>query len=284
MQIGRDQAKRLGVKPRVQHSPMLELCGLRMAGKVSFVQGAEDVSVLTGIQMSASTLERIVERNPQEAATVEEVVEELAVDGGMVRLVTPKGEPSEWRQYKAIRVNGDGVGMAWFADHEALLGWSEMLVCLAVVFCLGDGHAGIWSLFAQMTQMSQRQEVLDWYHLKENLYKVGGSIQRLQEAEKHLWQGKVDDAIKLFVDCQTDAARKFRAYLEDHRSRIVNYAYYQAEGLPIGSGPVESLIKQLDARVQITGASWQSDNVSRILALRCSYLNSQLGLHSLASG
>jgi hypothetical protein len=285
MQIGRAQAKRLKVKPRVQQSPMMELCALRMGGTTSFVKGAEDVTVLTGVVLSASTLERILERNPQAAATVEAPVQELALDGGMVRLVTPKGEPSEWKQYKAIRVNGDGVGMAWFGEkNDDLLSWTETLTCLALVFCLGDGHAGIWSLFAKMTKLPERRDILDWYHLKENLHKVSGSNNRLKEAETFLWKGEVDSAIQLFVDCQSDSARKFRAYLDNHRSRIVNYGYYQLEGLPIGSGPVESWIKQIDSRIQITGASWKSENIPRILALRSSYLNSQLGLHSLSSG
>jgi len=33
----------------------------------------------------------------------------------------------------------------------------------------------------------QSEEILDWYHLKENLYKVGGSL-GLTQAEALLWQ------------------------------------------------------------------------------------------------
>ena len=36
---------------------------------------------------------------------------------------------------------------------------------------------------------------------------------------------------------------------------MINYDYYQAEGIcSIGSGAVESAIKQIDRRVQISGA------------------------------
>ncbi len=34
---------------------------------------------------------------------------------------------------------------------------------------------------------ASRMEILDWYHLRENLYKVGGSLKRLKQAEAQLW-------------------------------------------------------------------------------------------------
>ncbi len=90
-------------------------------------------------------------------------------------------------------------------------------------------------------------EILDWYHLCENLYKVGGSLKRLKQAKSYLWQGEVDRAIALSTDCQHRQAHNFIVYLNKHRSRIVNYQYYQAESLcSIGSEAVESAIKQID--------------------------------------
>lgn len=58
--------------------------------------------------------------------------------------------------------------------------------------CLGDGHDGVGNLFAEIGSTQMRQEILDWYHLKENLYKVGGSIKRLKVAETLLWQGQAE--------------------------------------------------------------------------------------------
>lgn len=292
MQVGREQAKRLGVKPRVQQSPLLELCCLLMGAKGSYANASGDVELLTGMKVSAKTVERIVARNPIDAVSTDEVVSEVALDGGMVRLATPKGEPSEWKQYKAVRTEGDSVGMAWFDDNQALLDWMNFLAYASVVFCLGDGHSGIWSLFGQMEAIGERDEILDWYHLfakrrlrrMENLHKVGGSLKRLKQARNLLWQGKVDETLELFDGLKSQQARRFRGYLEGHRSRIVNYSYYQQEGLPIGSGAVESLIKQIDARVQVTGAQWKPENVPQILALRCAYLNHQLDLNFLSSG
>lgn len=64
--------------------------------------------------------------------------------------------------------------------------------------CLGDGHPGIWNLIAQFNSPGEKREILDWFHLMENLHKVGGSNTRLKQAESLLWQGKVDEAIALF--------------------------------------------------------------------------------------
>ena len=48
----------------------------------------------------------------------------------------------------------------------------------------------------------QRREILDWFHLVENLSKVGGSLKRLRQTEALLWQGKVDAVIALFAECK----------------------------------------------------------------------------------
>ncbi len=46
-----------------------------------------------------------------------------------------------------------------------------------------------------VVQLQERIEILDWYHLIENLYKVGGSFQRIEEVKCFLWKGEVDAAI-----------------------------------------------------------------------------------------
>jgi hypothetical protein len=78
-------------------------------------------------------------------------------------------------------------------------------------------------------------EILDWYHLIENLGNVGGSQQHLDAVEACLWQGNVDGAVRLLDDWPHDQVRQFIGYLAKHRHRIVNYSYYQAEGISIGS-------------------------------------------------
>ena len=68
----------------------------------------------------------------------------------------------------------------------------------------------------------------------------------------------------------------FITYLNKHKHRIVNYGYFQEEGISIGSGSVESQVKQISFRVKIAGASWNSGNVPQGLRPGCAYLNGSL--------
>jgi hypothetical protein len=138
---------------------------------------------------------------------------------------------------------------------------------------LGHGHDGIWHLFAQLAP--QRLEILDWYHLMENLGKVGGSQQRLDAVAACLWRGDVEGAVKPFDDWPHERVERVIAYLTQPRHRIVNDSYYQAEGIAMGSGEIESTVKQIGRRGKISGAQWHEDNMQQVLKHRCAYLNRQ---------
>ncbi len=89
------------------------------------------------------------------------------------------------------------------------------------------GFQGVWNIITRIATAPERQEILDWYHLLENLHKNGGSIKRLNQAERFVWKGKVDEAIALFNDSAKKQAKNFCEYLRKHRHRIVNYDYFQ---------------------------------------------------------
>jgi hypothetical protein len=99
----------------------------------------------------------------------------------------------------------------------------------------------------------------------------------LKTAENLLWRGKVDETLTLISPLKSKQAQNFCQYLVTHRHRIINYYYYQAEDIcSIGSGAVESTIKQIDRRLKISGAQWREQNVPQVLRHRCAYLNNQL--------
>ncbi len=271
--ISSKQALILGVSQGKQISPYLELCCLRISANVSYADTEADVKMLTGMKVSAKTQQRLVQNYAFPMPTPEVAITEACVDGGKVRLRTPVvGEPSIWRDYKAI--DTDQGMVANFRNNLSLIEWVKAQPLANPLTCLGDGHDGIWNIIAQLTLPQERREILDWYHLNQNLQKVGGSMKRLQQAETMLWVGKVDETIALFADSKLKQAKNFCQYLEHHRLRIVNYDYYQAEGIcSIGSGAVESAIKQIDRRIQISGAQWLAENVPQVLAQRSAYLN-----------
>lgn len=277
--IREQQAKVLGLKPHSQLSPMLEKCCLRVSANESYQDAQSEIAALMGVRVSHSTLQRLVQRTEFEFPQAKQKVSEVSFDGGKVRLRSEqKGQPSYWLEYKSARIAGIYYGAA-FQDNPLLLDWVNSQPLCYPVACLGDGHDGVWKFFSEVGTTEQRIEILDWYHLKENLYKVGGSVRRLEQAESLLWQGLVDQAQALFEGCKRDQARKFCNYLEHHRDRIVNYAYFQAEGIcSIGSGAVESSIKQIDRRMKISGAQWKQEFVPQALQVRCAYLNGQLAV------
>lgn len=268
------QAQILDVKAYTRWSPYLERCCLLVSANESYERAAEDIEVLTGVKVSHSTQQRLVHRQTFELPQVEGTVEEMSVDGGKVRLRTPQGQPSEWRDYKGVDLHECCVA-AFFQDNEQLVNWVNAQPLSDPLTCLGDGHDGIWNLYIQIVTKTQRREILDWYHLIENLGKVGGSQQRLAAVEACLWQGDVEGAIAHFDDWQHERVTTFIAYLNKHRQRIVNYGYYQAEGISIGSGAIESTVKQIGRRIKISGAQWEKDNVPQVLKQRCAYLNGQ---------
>lgn len=276
LELTTKQAEKLEVLPHRQLSPHLENCCLRLSATVSYEQAEQDMAYLTGIRVPAKTQQRLVHRQRFEWPDVEQEIAELSVDGGKVRLRTPLGLECEWRDYKAMAT--DQGMLANFQNNAQLTDWVNEQRLAEVLVCLGDGHDGIWNIITQIGSSEQRLEILDWYHLVENLHKVGGSIKRLNQAEALLWKGQVEAAIILFSDCQRKQAKNFCEYLLKHQHRIVNYEYFQAEGLhSIGSGAVESAIKQIGRRVQISGAQWKRENVPQVLAHRCAYLNGLIG-------
>jgi hypothetical protein len=115
-----------------------------------------------------------------------------------------------------------------------------------------------------------RFELLDWYHLKENLYRQPWSERRLRSAETQLWQGRAGELI-----ASLPPQNRLRNFLEKQQTRLVDYEDFQRAGIPIGSGAVESAIKQIGARIKVTGARWKKENVNSALANRLAYLNSK---------
>ena len=271
MSLNQTQANHFQLKRHTRWSPYLERCCLLLSANESYQRASEDIEVLTGMAVSRGTQQRLVHRQGFEQP-VGKVVEESSIDGGKVRLRTPQGKPCIWRDYKAVNLHKQAVG-AFFQDNASLLDWVNQQTLATPLVCLGDGHDGIWNLFREIGRKAQRCEILDWFHLVENLGKVGGSSQRLDAVEACLWRGDVDGAIALFDDWSHERVDRFLAYLNKHRHRIVNYGYFQAEGISIGSGAIESTVKQIGRRIKISGAQWKTENVAQVLKQRSTYLN-----------
>lgn len=175
LKVSRKQAQKLGLSARNRLSPHLEKCCVLLSANVSYAHAAQDLEVLTGVKVSPSTQQRLVHRYEFAEPPVPETVETLSLDGGKVRLRTPKGQASEWRDYKAITLHEQACA-AYFQDNAGLVAWLNQRPLAAQVVCLGDGHDGVWNLIDAIATAQRRWEILDWYHLNENLHKVGGHL------------------------------------------------------------------------------------------------------------
>jgi hypothetical protein len=232
--------------------------------------------MLMGIKVSRSTQQRLVHRYEFRAPAAAEVVEELSVDGGKVRVRTPAGQRCEWKDYKAVNLHVQGM-FATFQNNQALTDWVNRQSLADMVTCIGDGHDGIWNIIADISTPDNRYEILDWFHLMENMHKVSASSELLSDIESHLWRGDVDAAIAELNHLSCPQARNFIAYLHKHCQRIPDYWYVQTEQIcSIGSGAIESSVKQIGRRIKISGALWKSDNVPQVLKHRTAYLNGSL--------
>lgn len=269
--MSEQQAKRLRVQSRTQISEYLEKCCLLVRANNSDQRTAEDLAMLTGIHISHSTQQRLVHRQVFEAIVVDEAVDTISIDGGKARIRTPKGQESAWNDYKAV-TGTQAIG-GYFKQNPALVNWVNQQPLTQTFSCLGDGHDGIWNLFAEIGDPAQRVEILDWFHLMENLHKMAVPFERERQLKELLWRGNQDEVLQQLSQETAESVLKFVADLDKHRSPIPDYQALQRQGLTIGSGAVESALKQIGRRLKISGAPWRVQHVEQVVKHRCAYLN-----------
>ncbi len=112
---------------------------------------------------------------------------------------------SDWKGYKAVRLHNLAAIAASFQENNFVVNWVNNQIMAPILTCIGDGHDGIWNIIREFTPPIERREILDWFHLMENLHKVGGSLKRNNKAKSLLWKDKVSsDAFELSVTTTGD--------------------------------------------------------------------------------
>ncbi len=149
-------------------------------------RAAQDVAVLTAIA-GRGRQQRLLQRPTFALPVVAQSVEKMSIDGGKVRIRTPSSEICRWQDYKAVNMHGHCCE-AFLQENETLVKWVNQQPLATPLTCLGDGDDAIWNLFEDIANIHQRQEILDWFDLVENLNKVGGSAQRLVMVKALLWE------------------------------------------------------------------------------------------------
>ena len=157
------------------------------------------------------------------------------------------------------------------------------------VLFIADGAHWIWNrvdkLFASLGLSPERcYQLLDFYHAAEHLNKVAKLQKKLKPAQRTQWfrkhkkmlkNGKIQEVLQVIKQlCRRSRNKKLRTerdYFARNMKRMI-YSDIAAEGLPIGSGLVESAIRRV-INLRLKGASlfWLKENAEAMLYLRSQY-------------
>ena len=232
-----------------------------------------------------------------------------SLDGGRVH-IRPTGEEPKWRELKVgawFRARGyppktpqdnwtiQAYDISYYSDVLKAEEFGHIFWATGVerqadqaveLILLGDGARWIWDL-ADL-HFPQAVQIVDWFHACEYLMPVAKQAFKdtnqqqkwIQAVRDDLWQGRLDEVIEA---CQQhiqpqlppdkDQARLAVTYFSNNRQRM-DYPTYRAQGYQIGSGTIESAVKQIASqRMKVSGARWNLDNARWVAKARASFLS-----------
>jgi hypothetical protein len=151
---------------------------------------------------------------------------------------------------------------------------------------LGDGASWIWQSVAPLLG-PERVEIVDWFHATEHLWTVAKALGGeqsptttawAQHAGRLLWErgsaGLLPHLLATTAPTSeaTTVLERERGYFRRNAERM-RYQFFRQQGLPIGSGAVESSAKYLvQQRLKGAGMRWSEAGAHAILQLRCQAL------------
>jgi hypothetical protein len=223
----------------------------------------------------------------------------LSMDGGMVNI---RGQG--WRELKVGAVfdvqtrlernpqtqHLDEMAHGVNVHYSAVLGtksaFTPGLWALAVQHQLptareraviGDGAAWVWNVAEDVCP--DGRQIVDWFHAVQHLAEAANALyphekddnkrQRwLKTYKDHLYMGRIH---KIMAALCKQERHDLAGYFETHQRRM-QYLEFREEGLPIGSGVIESGIKQFKHRLTGPGMRWNADNANRMLVIRAAVL------------
>jgi hypothetical protein len=224
----------------------------------------------------------------------------VSMDGGMVHI---RGEG--WKEFKAGVVydielqpgldplTGETVDQpcAQQSRYTAVLGDVEQfgpaLWAVAVQHALpsaarssvtADGAEWIWNLAADLFPDST--QIVDWYHATQHLAQAAPALFPEDAARAEAWYRQMHTPLfhgeiwKITRPLQQADLSDHARYFEHHQRRM-QYQEFREEGWLIGSGPVESEIKQYKTRLTGPGMRWSRPNADRMLVIRSAVLSSE---------
>jgi hypothetical protein len=223
----------------------------------------------------------------------------LSLDGGMVNI---RGEG--WRELKVgavfdvetrlernpqthqLEEMAHGVNVQYTAVLGSKEAFTPALWALVVQHelptaqeraVIGDGAAWVWNVAEDVCP--DGRQIVDWFHAVQHLAEAAGALypnetddpkrtQWLKTYKDHLYMGRIHKIIAALHKRERD---DLAGYFEHHQRRM-QYLEFREQGFPIGSGTIESGVKQFKQRLTGTGMRWNADNADRMLIIRAAVL------------
>jgi len=165
-----------------------------------------------------------------------------------------------------------------------------------IVFC-ADGGNGIWPRTENLIKelnLSNARQILDYTHAKQNISvvkKLIVDVLKLTDKESKklgkqirelLWNGDIDGISTLAKKKLLGKRKALKAALkklDDYFGKHTRFQYktFRDNGLPTGSGTVESAIRRvINLRIKGSGLFWKREHAENIIFLRSLVLTGKL--------
>ena len=221
----------------------------------------------------------------------------IEIDGAAVNTRVEDENGSTWRECKNVLVftdkdiikRKDGSHKIVRREYSALIGSAEEFKGFVLnaalnmgygkvkrVALIADGAAWIRNLAEEI--FPDAIQILDLYHLKENIYTYAKEKFGNDEEKYVPWaesiialieEGAVDEALQEIGDVNESRTVNLRGYIENNRERI-NYPEYKKQKFFVGSGAIEAANKTIvQRRLKQAGMRWSVSGAQAVLALRC---------------
>ena len=192
-------------------------------------------------------------------------------------------DPTQGRQGRYL---GRLQGAKSFGEHLWYLACECGLREATQVVVIGDGSAWIWN--QARLHFGRGKQLLDWYHASQHVWSCANELYGEGKSAAAAWAKRMlrvlydhggRALLKRLVRSQRSRKRLSKALLElvgyvGSNVERMEYPAYRAEGLDIGSGPVESACKRLvGGRLKGPGMRWTVPGAEAILALRVCWFN-----------
>ncbi len=158
----------------------------------------------------------------------------------------------------------------------------------AELIIVADGAQWIWELVD--LHFPDAIQIIDWFHACEYLMPVARQAfhdknkqqQGLHSTRDALWKGDLETVIDVCAEhiqsdwpAKEDPAQQAVTCYTNNQHRM-NYKHYRRQGYQIGSGTIESAVKQIASqRLKVSGARWNLNSARSVAKARAAYLSDQ---------